>query len=161
MIEHPLFSGSVLTQPDGATKKTYRILVADDDEDSRHLMAHALIRAGYAVDAAENGVVAWDSLQVNSYDLLITDNGMPGLTGVELIAKSRDARVGLPVIMVTTAIPDQEFAKRPLLMPDAILRKPFVIDELLEKVKAILAEPLVCASESAGSDCGSSFYNCN
>jgi len=161
MIERQLFSGSDLTQPEGATKRTYRILVADDDEDIRHLIAHALICAGYAVDAAENGVIAWNSLQVNSYDLLITDNGMPGLTGVELIAKSRDARVGVPVIMVTTAIPDQEFAKRPLLMPDAILRKPFVIDELLEKVNTMLAGALVKARESAGNDYGTSFLNRN
>ena len=98
---------------------------------------------------------------MNNYDLLVTDNDMPGFTGVEILSKLRDAHIGLPVIMVTSVIPDQEFAKRPLLMPDAILRKPFVIDELLKKVKTILAEPLACAGEPEGSDYGSSFYNYN
>lgn len=139
MIERHTFSGTDPTPSGAAPKKTYRLLVADDDEDIRHLVAHALVRAGYAVDAAENGMDAWDSLQVNSYDLLITDNGMPGLTGVGLLAKLQDAQMKVPVIMATASIPEWKFAEKPLRMPDAIVIKPFVIEDLLEKIKAVLA----------------------
>ena len=63
----------------------HRILVVDEDSDLRLLYADALARPGYHVDAAENGAAAWEALQANYYNLLITEHDMPGLTCVELV----------------------------------------------------------------------------
>lgn len=49
------------------------------------LNAEILMRVGYEVDATEDGQAAWQALNAGSYDLLITDNNMPKVTGVELL----------------------------------------------------------------------------
>jgi len=122
----------------GGTNPPLRILVVDDDEDFRRLNAEVLIRSGYVVDAAEDGAAGWEALNANSYDLLVTDNSMPRLTGVELIKKLRTARMALPVIMATGTLPTHEFNRKPWLIPDATLLKPFTGDELLDTVRKVL-----------------------
>ena len=88
--------------PDGAgTNLRHRILVVEDDRERRQVNAMVLTHAGYAVDMAEDGAAAWEALQANQYGLMITDNHMPKLTGVELLKKLRSARMELPVIMAT------------------------------------------------------------
>ena len=97
-----------------------------------------LIDSGYHVDAAEDGAVAWDTLQVNSYDLLVTDNDMPKMSGVELIKKLHAARVALPVILATGSLPKEEFTRHPWLQPAATLLKPYTAVEFLGTVKNVL-----------------------
>lgn len=115
-----------------------RILVVEDDAAIRQLNTEILTCSGYLVDAAEDGAAAWDALQRNNYDLVVTDNEMPKVTGVELIKKLQDARMILPVIMVTGTLPDEEFAHYPCLQPAVTLLKPYTFDELLNAVKAVL-----------------------
>jgi DNA-binding response OmpR family regulator len=91
------------------------------------------------VDAATDGADAWDAISANRYQLLITDNHMPKLTGLELLRKLRDGRVVLPVIMATGTLPEQEFAASPWLIPDATLLKPYTVPELLATVRAVLS----------------------
>ena len=111
-----------------------RILVVEDDRDLRQFNAGVLIHSGYAVDVAEDGAAAWDALQANRYNLLITDNNMPRLTGMELLKKLRSARMGLPVIMATGTVPTQELAQNPWLEPVATLAKPYATGQLLDTV---------------------------
>jgi len=115
-----------------------RILVVEDDPMIRKLNAEALIDSGYHVDVAEDGAAAWAALQLNSYDLMITDNGMPNVTGVELLKKLHAARMALPVIMATGSLPQAEFTRSPWLHPAAILIKPYTLAELLGTVKEVL-----------------------
>ena len=115
-----------------------RILVVEDDATIRQLNTGALACSGYQVDAAEDGEAAWDALQRNNYDLVVTDNQMPKVTGVELIKKLQDARKFLPVIMATETLPDEEFAHYPCLQPAVTLLKPYTFDELLNAVKEVL-----------------------
>jgi DNA-binding response OmpR family regulator len=112
--------------------------VVEDDGDMRRLNTEVLRRSGYQVDAAADGAAAWDAISANRYQLLITDNHMPKLTGLELLRKLRDGRVVLPVIMATGTVPEQEFAASPWLIPDATLLKPYTIPELLATVRAVL-----------------------
>jgi DNA-binding response OmpR family regulator len=112
--------------------------VVEDEAPVRQLNAEVLTRAGYEVDAAEDGAAAWEALNGDSYDLLITDNGMPRLSGLELLKKLRAARMELPVIMATGTLPTQEFAQSPWLRPAATLEKPYTIEELLRTVKKVL-----------------------
>ena len=115
-----------------------RILVVEDEVEIRHLIVRKLRRSGFEVDEAENGVFAWSYLQVYDYDLMITDNSMPKMTGLELLAKLRAARIVLPVIMATGVPPAKEFAESPWLIPEATLTKPYTLDELLETVRKVL-----------------------
>jgi DNA-binding response OmpR family regulator len=112
--------------------------VAEDNRAIRQLNRRILTDSGYDVDAAENGEVAWDSLQLNSYDLLITDNDMPKLSGVDLLQKLFAASMALPVIMLTGRMPTKELKQQPWLEIEAMLLKPCAIDELLATVRNVL-----------------------
>jgi len=121
-----------------------RILVVDDDADIRRLNTTVLQDSGYDVDGAADGAAAWEALKVDHYDLLITDNNMPKLTGVELLQKMRAARMFLPVIIASgTYFPPEsesaEAAPSPWCQPDAALLKPYTIAALLLAVKKILS----------------------
>ncbi len=116
------------------------ILVVEDDSSIRRLNAEVLSRSGYAVDVAVDGADAWAALGTDNYDLMITDNNMPNLTGVELLMKIRAARMDLPVIMATGKLPSEEFTRQPWLQPAALLLKPYTIEDLLRTVKKVLRE---------------------
>ena len=122
-----------------------RILVVEDDGDIRRLNTEVLIRYGYHVDAAEDGAIAWDALQLNRYDLVVTDNNMPKVSGVDLLKKIHAARIALPVILATGVLPQEEFIRSPWLQPAATLGKPYTIAQLLGTVKAVF-----CATDDAG-----------
>jgi DNA-binding response OmpR family regulator len=117
---------------------SHRILVVDDDSDTRQLSVDVLAGSGYNVEAVKDGAAGWDALQNTSYDLTITDNKMPRMTGIEMIEKLRSAHMTLPVIMATGHLPMDEFARKPWLKPDATLQRPFSNDDLLEVVKKVL-----------------------
>lgn len=115
-----------------------RILVVDDDPSLRQIYTEVLTQADYEVDTAEDGAVAWDALQVNGYDLLITDNNMPNVTGVDLLKKVHAARMTLPVIMATGTYPAEEFSRFSWIQPDTTLLKPYSMAEFLGAVKEVL-----------------------
>jgi DNA-binding response OmpR family regulator len=113
-----------------------RILMVEDQPDIRRLSVDMLTWSGYEVDSAADGAVAWELLQQNHYDLLITDNEMPNVTGVELLGKLHAAHMTLPVVMATGILPD--FKLRPQIRPNVIVVKPYTIGELLAAVKEAL-----------------------
>jgi DNA-binding response OmpR family regulator len=112
--------------------------MVDDDRDIRRFSAQALIGSGYHADTAEDGAAAWEALQIKAFNLLITDNHMPKLTGVELVRKLRSARMALPVIMATGKLLTEALTQNSSLRLAALLPKPFSIDELLETVRTVL-----------------------
>ena len=116
----------------------HRILVVDDDSDTRQLSVDVLAGFGYDVEAAIDGAAGWEALQASNYDLTITDNKMPRMTGLEMIEQLRSARMTLPVIMATGHLPMNEFARKPWLKPDATLQRPFTNDDLLAAVTKVL-----------------------
>jgi CheY-like chemotaxis protein len=120
------------------TDPPQRILVAENDDDTCRLNVEVLMDSGYEVDAAEDGVVAWDALQLNSYDLLITDNNMPKMSGVELLKKLHAARMALPVILTSGTMPVEELKQHPWLQFQATLHKPYSLAKLLGTVGSVL-----------------------
>ncbi len=116
----------------------HRILVVENERDLRQITAEVLIDAGYQVEVAENGGAAWDALQLSKYDLLITDQFMPKMSGVALLKKIHAARMTLPVIMATGFLPTWEFALHTWLQPVKMLLKPYSFAKLLGMVKSAL-----------------------
>lgn len=116
----------------------HRILVVDDNSDTRQLNIDLLARAGYDVEGVNDGAAGWEAVQNCEFDLVITDNVMPRMTGLEMIANMYSARLSLPVIMATGHLPKHEFASKPWLTPDAMLQRPFSNDDLLATVKNVL-----------------------
>jgi CheY-like chemotaxis protein len=120
-------------------KPARRILVVDDDPDTRQLSVDVLVNSNFEVHASVDGADGWDSLRAKHFDLVITDNKMPRMTGVELIEKLRYSRLSLPVIMATSQVPTVQFERKPWLLPDATLQRPFSNDDLLVTVKKVLS----------------------
>jgi DNA-binding response OmpR family regulator len=151
-------SSNVLTMP--ATETTWiqglpaptssqpaparRILLVDDEESIRQLGVETLNPSGYRVDTAADGETGWEMLcatdhGLGRYDLLITDNNMPRLSGFELIKRVRLARMVLPVIMASGMAPTAPINVEWLQL-SAVLPKPFYPSQLLQAVRAVLNE---------------------
>jgi DNA-binding response OmpR family regulator len=122
------------------TNPPRRILVVEDDTLLLRLNAEVLLHSGYEVDTAADGAAAWQALNANHYDLMITDNSMPEISGVELLAKLRAAQMSLPVIMATGTLPDEDLTQYPRLQPDAMLLKPYTLEEMVKTVQKVLNE---------------------
>jgi two-component system, OmpR family, alkaline phosphatase synthesis response regulator PhoP len=120
------------------SKLPYRILLVDDEPQISELYSEVLNLCGYNVDIASNGIVAWNTLIESSYDLLITDNDMPRLTGLDLIKKVRFSGMTLPIILASGSIQMEGLNKNPIFRIDAILFKPLSFDELLVTVDKVL-----------------------
>ena len=115
-----------------------RILVVDDDEDTRDLVTFALQAEKYAVTVAADGPSALAALRAGAFDLVITDYDMPGQTGADMLKQAgREQVLGDASALVVTAHPD------PSGVPDAtpLLRKPIDLERLLAQVRAILPSP--------------------
>jgi len=115
-----------------------RILVVEDDFAIRQFHTHVLVRSGYQVHTAEDGLAAWEALLAHRFDLLITDQHMPNLSGLDLVAKVRSAKMPLPVILVSTPLPKAQLKRNPSLNLAASLPKPFSPDQLEKTVKRVL-----------------------
>ncbi len=117
-------------------RSNQRILVVEDDEIIRAIVAHAIAQLGYEVDTAENGEIGWEKLNAHNYDLLITDNNMPRLTGLELVQLLRSASMLLPVILASGGTSHID----PALQITATLPKPFYTEQLVKIVREVLRQ---------------------
>jgi CheY-like chemotaxis protein len=122
----------------GQRSSRNRILVVDDDSDARRRHVMLLLDSGYDVEDAINGADGWEALQDRHFDLVITDNRMPKMSGVEMIEKLRFSRRTIPVIMATGHMPTFEFARKPWLRPDLAMVIPCSDDEFLAAVRDLL-----------------------
>jgi CheY-like chemotaxis protein len=115
-----------------------RILLVDDDLANCRLNSRLLVRSGYEVDTAQDGQAGWEALHAHCYDLLITDNTMPRLSGLELVKKLRSAQMMLPVVLASGTLGRAELNRNQWLNIAATLWKPFTAGQLLETVKEAL-----------------------
>lgn len=125
----------------GECESRTRILYADDDRCILRACQIMLDRAGYDVDTVADGAEAWGAIQSSRYHLLITDNEMPNLTGVELIQRVREALIPVPIVLASGSIISSDGVEC-----DAVLPKPFTGRALLDTVRDVLLRPQVPVS---------------
>jgi DNA-binding NtrC family response regulator len=116
-----------------------RILIAEDVEIIRWIISNTLAGDGYTVDAAADGEEAWEALCRDSYDLLVTDNEMPRLSGIKLIERMRKMGMSLPVIVASGTFSAESVRDYPQLQIAAVIPKPFGRSKLLEAVRNVLS----------------------
>jgi DNA-binding NtrC family response regulator len=78
-----------------------RLLIIEDEDTLCQSLQRVFIREGYEVDIAGSAESAFTLLETNSYDLIITDIILPGISGIELLAKYRKKNSGQKVIVIT------------------------------------------------------------
>jgi two-component system OmpR family response regulator len=127
-----------ISQLEKQIASTHCILLAEDDSHIRRLSVKVLVDSGYRVDIAEDGEAAWNALQLKSYHLLITDNDMPKMSGIELVKKLRAVGMMLPVIMASGSMPMEKLNEQSRLQISAVLSKPHGLAKLLKTVKEVL-----------------------
>jgi len=117
-----------------------KILIVDDFEAGRLVLRERLELEGYACQEVENGLEALETLQAKKFDLVITDNKMPKMTGLELIqALSQQTKDQRPAIILLTGHPSLEVyreARRAEVF--AIFKKPYDFRELFLKIHSAL-----------------------
>ena len=123
------------------------ILYAEDNDALRRLSTLTLTRSGYDVTPVQDGLQAWEALHTGHYDLLIADNEMPRMTGLELATKARHEGIELPIIMASGSLGCLTGSDHECLRVSASLSKPFSSDTLLDAVKEAL-----CAISSSRRD---------
>lgn len=118
--------------------KPARILIVDDDHGQRSLLETFLQAQGYQTQQAASGEAALQLLSEDSFDLMISDVRMPGMSGLETLRRVREKRLGLPVLLVT-AFADIRSAVT--AMRDGAVNyftKPIDLDELITSVRLAL-----------------------
>jgi len=118
-----------------------RILVVDDEPDTLGLIELTLQTAGFSVRTAGNGDQALGILTGDTFDLLLLDIMMPGMTGFDLleILKNRDIQIP-PVVFLTAKSRQEDREMGESLGAAAFLTKPTTRGDLLDTIRSILGE---------------------
>ncbi|MGN6314813.1 response regulator [Trinickia sp.] len=115
-----------------------RLLLVEDDRMIAEPVLDAMRRAGYAIDWAEDGRAAELSLENGVYDLVLLDLGLPKKDGIAVLRAYRDAGGAAPVIILTARDALDERVRGLDTGADDYLVKPFELDELAARVRALL-----------------------
>jgi two-component system OmpR family response regulator len=118
-----------------------RVLVVDDEEHITELVAMGLGYNGFDVDRVSTGRAALDAIERRRPDLIVLDVMLPDLDGFELarrLRQSEGAGTRVPVIFLTAKDTTQDKVQGLRLGSDDYVTKPFSIEELVERVKAVL-----------------------
>ena len=114
-----------------------RILVAEDDAVLAEAVQRSLRHSGYAVDWVSNGTEAEGAVELESFDLLILDLGLPKKSGLEVLKRLRSRDSRLPVLILTASDGVSDRVRGLDAGADDYLAKPFDIAELEARVRAL------------------------
>lgn len=115
-----------------------RMLIADDQDGIRLMLAQVFQTMGVEVDTAEDGLNAWEQLEKTSYDLVLLDMNMPRMFGHEVLRKMRQEAMETPVMIMTAFGEEAMIEEVRRLGIAAQFEKPFDIYRMMEKVKEVL-----------------------
>lgn len=114
------------------------VLVAEDNEGIRAVMVDTLEDAGFDVHPVSDGQAAWEALRRGNFDMLVTDNQMPRLSGLDLIRWIRDAGMNLPIVVASGSFTIARVDNYSQLQISAVISKPFHLGEFVSVVRAAL-----------------------
>lgn len=131
-----------------STRPAFQILVVEDDENLRRLIAAYLEKEGFVVSQAADGRAALAQLRENLPDLIVLDLMLPGLSGIHVARQVRE-RGDTPVLMLTARGDEEDILEGFEVGADDYVVKPFSPKVLVARVRAILRR---VGTEARGSD---------
>jgi two-component system KDP operon response regulator KdpE len=114
-----------------------RILVTDDDPAIRRMLAVALEPSGFVISQTDSGTVALETVRRNDADILLLDLGLPDVDGLDVIRRIRMSGSATPIIVVSSRADEGGKVEAFDLGADDYLTKPFGIEELLARIRAL------------------------
>lgn len=119
-----------------------KILVVDDEFQVREMISSMLKRYGYETVTASNGFDAWEKIEKDVFDLIITDLIMPEKQGMELIIELRKINPSIKIIAITggglLGVSDEYLEVAEHFGANKVLSKPFDYSNLIDAVKELL-----------------------
>jgi DNA-binding response OmpR family regulator len=137
---------------------TPKVLIVDDDPESRNLLSEFLAANGYAVGTVGDGAAARAELgQVEDYQVIVADLRMPNESGLDLLRKLYLQKFKGAIILMSSFISQEERKEAQALGAHALLEKPFRLTDLLQKVEEVAPRKPITISpeEQAVSPAGS------
>lgn len=119
-----------------------RVLVADDDDEMRRMLAQALRWRGVEVLEATDGLDLWRRFSAErskGLHAVVTDVRMPGMSGLDALKAIRKVDPNIPVVVIT-AFGDYQTHHRAKALGGVVIDKPFDVDDLVASVEALVDE---------------------
>jgi two-component system response regulator TctD len=129
-----------------------KILVVEDDPDLSRALSRALERRGFAVTPCFDGVKAFQAIRQDTHDIILLDLGLPGEDGLHLLQRMRNAGIETPVLILTARSSIGDRVAGLNAGGDDYLSKPFDLDELEARIKALARR--IPGREESGATCG-------
>lgn len=130
------YLGGIVTAP--------RILIVDDDEESRRLLCEVLEANGYEADAVEDAIAAREKLEQDGrYRIVVADLRMPKGTGLDLLRSLREQSPKYEIVLMSSFISGAEKELAEELGVRALLEKPFRLSQLLQVVGELASKSAV------------------
>jgi DNA-binding response OmpR family regulator len=128
-------------QAQSGKRQPATILVADDEQDIRELVAYRLSRSGYSIIEARDGEEAFELASDQAPDLAVLDVMMPRLNGFDLTERLRHtpATERLPILLMSASVQEADISRGFAAGADGYLTKPFTLDQLLTRVRDVLS----------------------
>jgi two-component system OmpR family response regulator len=120
-----------------------RVLIVEDEAEVADLIQRALREASWAADLVDSGTRALEALSVFDYDLAVLDLGLPDLDGFEVCRRLRARGGTTPILMLTARAGLSARVEGLDAGADDYLTKPFAIEELLARMRALVRRPTV------------------
>lgn len=142
-VRHPeQMSGSARTAADGGSggqgPDSPRILLVEDDRSLAGMLQEILRSAGYVVETAYDGQLGLHLGLSRSYDVMLLDRGLPAIEGLDLLSRLRSRGVVTPVLVLSALGLARDRVDGLDAGAEDYLSKPFDIDELLARLRALL-----------------------
>lgn len=114
-----------------------RVLIAEDEISTAKALKLLLEKARYSVDIVHDGLQAWEYVSLSTYDVVVLDIMMPGLSGLEVLNKIRKNHITVPVMLLTAKSEIEDRVAGLEAGADDYLPKPFATSEFIARVKAL------------------------
>lgn len=119
-----------------------RILLVEDHDRLARLICKGLMSAGIAVDVVDRIDAAWTAVRQMAYQAVVLDRGLPDGDGLVLLRNMRNAGLGVPCLVLTARDALHDRVEGLDAGADDYLPKPFAMDEMVARVRALLRRPL-------------------
>lgn len=131
-----------------------KILVVDDEKPIRELICEALSMSGFETCEASDGIDALNKTRKMKFDLIILDINLPKIDGLEFLEKLRNDGINIPMLLLSARNKRTDIATGLKLGADDYMTKPFSIEELVLRVRAILRRTSANPDHSKVLQCG-------